>query len=402
MKAKADKPNHSFLDTPALQDLFEALGKTNVRYVGGCVRNAILNLPVSDVDLATVHRPDIVISLLKKRKIRCVPTGIEHGTVTAVIDGVGYQITTLRQDVETDGRRAVIRYTDDWTEDAKRRDFTMNALYQDYHGQIYDPLGIGLHDLERRKIRFIGKPEDRIREDYLRILRFFRFHAHYGAGPLDRAGLKASTHLASGLKKISRERVTEEFLKIVIAPRADYVLNTMVQSGIMTTIFSKNFSAVTLKTINKLENLYNKNGILAKLFLTISSSIYQQEKANLPLILTKKMKQDLQVLHRLVRTTKRFDKNVLQELLYQYAGDIVENFIFIWSSSQDKPMVEYRRLLKLYQSTEKPLFPITGKDLKSLGFTQGPDLGAILKKLEIAWIKSGFEISRDDLLKKLS
>jgi poly(A) polymerase len=402
MKAKVDKSNHSFLDTTALQKVFEALGKTNVRCVGGCVRNAILNIPVSDVDLATTHHPDIVIALLQKRKILCVPTGIEHGTVTAVIDGIGYQITSLRQDVETDGRRAVIRYTDDWVEDAKRRDFTINALYLDFRGQIYDPLGTGLRDLERRKISFIGKPEDRIREDYLRILRFFRFHAHYGVGPLDGAGLKASTDLASGLKKISRERVTEEFLKIVIAPRADYVLNAMVQSGIMTTLFSKNFSAVTLKTINRLENLCDKNGILAKLFLTISSTIYQQEKANLSLILTKKMKRDLQVLHSLVRTTKRFDRHMLQKLLYQYPHTIVENFIFIWSSLQNKPMVECRRLFKLYQSTEKPLFPITGKDLKSLGFTESPDLGATLKKLETAWIKSGFEISRADLLKKLS
>ena len=165
-----------------VQRLFTLLGNKNLRFVGGCVRNALLGLPITDIDLATTLQPEEVMQRLNAAHIQCIPTGIDYGTVTAVLNGVGYQITTLRRDVATDGRRAVVAYTTDWAEDAARRDLTVNALYADWNGIIYDPLGEGLKDIEKRRIRFVGDPEVRIQEDYLRILRFLRFYSFYGIG----------------------------------------------------------------------------------------------------------------------------------------------------------------------------------------------------------------------------
>jgi poly(A) polymerase len=185
------------------------------RYVGGAVRDELLGLPVSDIDLATRIPPDEVISRLEKAKIKAVPTGIDHGTVTAVSDGHTFEITTLRRDVSTDGRRATVAFTDDWKEDAARRDFTINALSADpLTGEIFDYFG-GLPDLEQRHIRFIGDPLQRIAEDHLRILRFFRFHARFDAGEPDAAALEACTARANDLMALSRERIADELLKLL-------------------------------------------------------------------------------------------------------------------------------------------------------------------------------------------
>ena len=185
------------------------------RYVGGAVRDELLRLPVSDIDLATRIPPDEVIRRLEEAKIKAVPTGIEHGTVTAVSDGHPFEITTLRRDVSTDGRRATVAFTDDWEEDAARRDFTINALSADpLTGELFDYFG-GLADLERRHIRFIGDPLQRIAEDHLRILRFFRFHARFDAGEPDVAALEACTARANDLMALSRERIADELLKLL-------------------------------------------------------------------------------------------------------------------------------------------------------------------------------------------
>ena len=180
-------------------------------FVGGCVRNALLGAPVSDLDISTDARPEEVIALAAAAGLKPVPTGIDHGTVTVVVDRHPFEVTTFRRDVETDGRRAVVAFADTMEEDASRRDFTMNALYAAPDGTVVDPLG-GLPDLEARRVRFIGDPHDRIREDYLRILRFFRFHAWYGSDGLDRDGYAACAELSDGLENLSKERVGQEFL----------------------------------------------------------------------------------------------------------------------------------------------------------------------------------------------
>jgi poly(A) polymerase len=219
--------------TQALCAAFEAAGHRAL-FVGGCVRNALMGVPVADVDIATDARPETVTRLAEAAGLRVVPTGIEHGTVTVIAGGVPHEVTTFRRDVETDGRRAVVAFADDVTEDAARRDFTMNALYADARGNVIDPLG-GMPDLVARRLRFVGDAHQRIREDYLRILRFFRFHAHYGDPNqgMDAEALAASAELAEGLDGLSRERIGAEMRKLLAAPDPAPAVAAMAQAGVL-------------------------------------------------------------------------------------------------------------------------------------------------------------------------
>ena len=225
-----------WLAQPGTQTLCGALEAAGYRalFVGGCVRNALLGVPVADVDIATDARPEAVTRLAEAAGLRVVPTGIEHGTVTVIAGGVPHEVTTFRRDVETDGRRAVVAFADDVTEDAARRDFTMNALYADLWGNVIDPLG-GLPDLLARRLRFVGDAHQRIREDYLRILRFFRFHAHYGDPDqgMDAEALAASAELAEGVDGLSRERIGSEIRKLLAAPDPAPAVAAMAQAGVL-------------------------------------------------------------------------------------------------------------------------------------------------------------------------
>jgi poly(A) polymerase len=225
-----------WLAQPGTQTLCGALEAAGYRalFVGGCVRNALLGVSVADVDIATDARPETVTRLAEAAGLRVVPTGIEHGTVTVIAGGVPHEVTTFRRDVETDGRRAVVAFADDVTEDAARRDFTMNALYADARGNVIDPLG-GLPDLVARRLRFVGDAHQRIREDYLRILRFFRFHAHYGdpGQGMDAEALAASAELAEGVDGLSRERIGSEIRKLLAAPDPAPAVAAMAQAGVL-------------------------------------------------------------------------------------------------------------------------------------------------------------------------
>jgi poly(A) polymerase len=215
--------------------LLDALGADEglTRYVGGAVRDDLLDLPVSDVDLATRLEPDEVVRRLEAARIKAVPTGIDHGTVTAVSDGHPYEVTTLRRDVVTDGRRATVAFTSDWQEDAARRDFTMNALSADpRNGEVFDYFG-GLDDLAARHVRFIGDPLRRIAEDHLRILRYFRFHARFGSGEPDKAALDACTERANDLMALSRERIADELLKLLALANPSATVRIMLERGIL-------------------------------------------------------------------------------------------------------------------------------------------------------------------------
>ncbi|CAM8657106.1 PcnB tRNA nucleotidyltransferase/poly(A) polymerase [Paracoccaceae bacterium] len=228
-----------WLAQPGTQALCGALEAAGYRalFVGGCVRNALLGVSVADVDIATDARPETVTRLAEAAGLRVVPTGIEHGTVTVIAGGVPHEVTTFRRDVETDGRRAVVAFADDVTEDAARRDFTMNALYADLRGNVIDPLG-GLPDLVARRLRFVGDAHQRIREDYLRILRFFRFHAHYGdpGQGMDAEALAASAELAEGVDGLSRERIGSEIRKLLAAPAPAPAVAAMAQAGVLTRV----------------------------------------------------------------------------------------------------------------------------------------------------------------------
>src|SRR5262249_331048 len=202
------------------------------RAVGGAVRNALLGEKVKEIDLATTARPEQVIALAKKAGLKPVPTGIEHGTVTVIADGVPFEVTTLRSDVETFGRHATVAFTKDWKEDARRRDFTLNALYAGIEGRVCDPVE-GYADLLEGRVRFIGDAEARIKEDYLRILRFFRFNAYYGKGPFDEAGLMAAVKLHAGIERLSAERVSAEMRSLLVAPQAMRAVVALFDYGLL-------------------------------------------------------------------------------------------------------------------------------------------------------------------------
>lgn len=232
----------AFLKNPNLQFVMGVLGMYNgeAYIVGGCVRDAAIGMPVNDIDIATDHTPDEVRSLFKDHKnVRMVPTGIEHGTWTLVVGEDSFEVTTYRRDVETDGRRATVAFADTMEEDAARRDFTMNALYMDAQGNVSDPTGRGISDLMVRAVRFVGDADERCREDYLRILRLFRFHAHYGVGPMDAAAFASARNNAAGLKKISGERIWSELKKTLSAHNPTDALNYMTASGVLTAILPK-------------------------------------------------------------------------------------------------------------------------------------------------------------------
>ena len=227
------KVEGTWRSAPATQAVMRALGD-GAYFVGGCVRNALLGAPVADIDIATALLPETVSDKAKNAGLKVIPTGIDHGTVTIVSGGIAHEVTTFRRDVSTDGRHATVAFSDDVEQDARRRDFTMNALYARADGALVDPLG-GLPDLVARRVRFIGLPADRIREDYLRILRFFRFTAHYGDPKhgIDAEGLAACAALAEGLGAISKERITHELMRLLEAPDPSLALGAMAQSGVL-------------------------------------------------------------------------------------------------------------------------------------------------------------------------
>src|SRR5216684_8183850 len=222
----------AWMDEPPVQALLAALARGGIaaRFVGGCVRNTVLERPVDDIDIAVDKPPETVMRALEAADLRVVPTGLKHGTVTAIVKGRPFELTTLRRDVLTDGRRAVVAFTDDWRADAGRRDFTFNALYADPDGTIWDPFD-GRGDLLAGRVRFIGDPDQRIAEDHLRILRFFRFYAWFGKPPLDSAGFDACRRNAGSLSSLSAERVAKELLRLLAAPAPADALEAMAEAG---------------------------------------------------------------------------------------------------------------------------------------------------------------------------
>ncbi len=245
-------PPATWRDHAGLRRVIDALGAGNARIVGGAVRDTLLGIDTADVDLATTHQPEHVVDLLEAAKIKAVPTGIKHGTITAVAGDAVYEVTTLRRDLDTDGRHATVAFTDDWREDAARRDFTINALYADpASGELFDYFG-GIDDLEARRVRFIGDPLTRIAEDHLRILRFFRFLARFGDAP-DPEGLKACTDRANDLMALSRERIANELLRLLVAPRAPEVVALMLERGIFAPVLPEIGDALRLATLARQE-----------------------------------------------------------------------------------------------------------------------------------------------------
>ncbi len=390
------------MTSPDVRKLFKLLGKTHVRFVGGCVRDMLMGVPVGDIDLATTHSPDDVMRILGAGGVKTVPTGIDHGTVTAVLKGVGYEITTLRRDVDTDGRRAVVAYTKDWAEDAARRDFTINALYADLDGQIYDPLGTGLTDIKRFKVVFVGDAEMRIQEDYLRILRFFRFQCLYGKGAPDKKALVACAKFAPKISTLSRERVTQEFTKIIMADNPQKILSVMQTHKILPEILGKTFHPDRIGSTVKIQKkaLGADKDVLycARLPSVLGFQFKESGKIFNHLILKKK---DISILVDACKTkfdTKRLDTYSFAKNLYHFSWGAVAVAVMVAAVKAELTPLQFQKIWAKFLKTERPVFPVTGKDLLAKGFVQGEAMGAELKRLETLWIKSKFVFTKSDLL----
>jgi poly(A) polymerase len=380
----------TWLKEPRLQEVMAAIAAAGgeARVAGGAVRNALMGEKVTEVDLACTLPPDAMIAAFKAKGMAVHLTGIDHGTVTVVQHGAVFEITTLRHDVETDGRRAVVQYTDDWAGDAHRRDFAMNALYADAAGKIYD-FTEGYSDILRRRVRFVGSPAARIKEDYLRILRFFRFHARYGKGAPDASGLKACTQLKSGLKNLSAERLRQEMIKLLGAPGAIPTLKVMAKTGILKQIL---LHTDDWRLIGRLP----PDAIL-RLFALAKHPLGLKDRFRL----SNAEAARIEALHVAPELSPQLTAKEQRRLLYEFGAQAWSDAAhFSFAKSRAKADGAWRRLIALPMKWIPPEFPVKGRDLLEAGFASGPELGAMLQQLEDWWIASDFKPGKDELLQR--
>lgn len=390
----------------AIKALFQAMPDGALRFVGGCVRNALWNELVSDIDLACKLEPKAVIEALDAAGIRNIPTGIDHGTVTAVIDGTPYEITSLRRDVETDGRRATVAYTSDWAEDAQRRDLTINALYADLNGTVYDPTGLGLEEIKIRKFRFVGDAGERVQEDYLRILRFFRFLAQYGGQEkVDAASLKACREHQAGLKKLSAERVWMELKKLLSAQNPVRACHIMLTNGVLETILPEANNVDGLEAMVRLEE---REGIKADPLMRLMA-MSAREPLQMAL-LAKRLKMSKVETNRLrgwaddgAQLATDMPERDRLAAIYRSGKQVILDRARLRAAGESDPIQSSRWMVlaDLAMGWQAPTFPVTGKDLAKAGVPKGPGMGKALKALEALWVRSGFSTEKPQLLAAL-
>jgi poly(A) polymerase len=377
-----------------LPRLFAALNRDGdeARAVGGAVRNALLGEPVHEIDVATTADPQTVIARVKAAGFKAVPTGIEHGTVTVVIDSRPFEVTSLREDVETFGRHATVRFGRDWKKDAERRDFTMNALSAGADGIVHDHVG-GIADITSRKVRFIGDAATRIAEDYLRILRFFRFHAWYGRGFLDPAGMHACIEGRAGLDQLSRERVRMELMKLLIAPHATPVLAVMSECGILPRVLG---GVPLLASFENMAKVEAASGLPADPVQRIAAlAVWLSEDGER---LFERLRLSNAEHDRLVSMGEAWwqivpsDQKAARALLYRLGSQrFVDRVLIAWARSREGAANEtWKALAALPEHWIVPVFPLKSADFIARGVAKGPALGAAMRAAEEAWIAADF------------
>ena len=367
-------PPQPWLDAAPLRRVVAALGHGNVRVVGGAVRDALLGVAVQDVDLATVLPPDEVVRRIEAAGIKAVPTGIAHGTITAVADGQPFEVTTLRRDVATDGRHAMVAFSGDWREDAARRDFTINALYADPETREISDFFGGLADLDERRVRFIGDPLTRIAEDHLRILRFFRFHARFGRGKPDTAGRDACRARANDLMALSRERIRDEVSKLLAAIDPVPVVRIMLGDGILLPVLPE------LGTPERLQRL-----VAAEAWQGADGSWLRRLAALLP--------QDPAVFDAVALRLRlsNAERNRLVAMAVPPGGDVgVEAYWDGPQAARDRRLLVGAPADPVLVGWVRPKLPLSGRDLIARGLKPGPEVSRRLGDVERAWVAAGF------------
>lgn len=387
------------------QNVMAALnaGDATARFVGGCVRNALLRMDVHDVDIATSDDPAAATAKLEAAGFKVVPVGIDHGTVMAVGANRSFEVTTLRVDVATDGRHADVAFTGDWQADAERRDFTMNALYADADGTVHDPLG-GYDDLKAGRVRFIGDAAARIEEDYLRILRFFRFHAGYGKGDLDAEGLAACAAGRAGLARLSAERVRAELMKLLGADGAMPVLRAMAAAGILSDVLPEAARLDRFERVLDIETtqLFSSDPVLRLGALLADADAAHSVAARLKL--SKSDAARIVAMH--TDTTKivcYLSMREVRRALYSMGLELFKDRVMLGWADDGKTTnaFQWRALLAMADSWDRPELPLTGSMIKAAGVPEGPDVGRVRAEVEEWWIDSDFTEDEFSIIERL-
>ena len=384
------------------QVIFECLNEgeidNKVRFVGGCVRKALCNKEIDDIDLATSLEPEKVKEKLNKRNIKVIDTGISHGTLTAYISNLKFEITSLREDVDTDGRHARVSFTNNWEKDASRRDLTINAIYADIDGKIFDPYN-GISDLDKGIIKFIGSPEERIKEDYLRILRYFRFFIQYSKIECDPTVINLIKQNINGINKISKERIFDEVKKILLLKNIDKLFLNANLKKIILNIFPQFKYYKRLKNIKKLNknirSMYDADLMLATLILDESKEYeyfcYKYKTSNNTKNRLKYISENIVSL----KENKFNFENNIKKLIYMNSKKQIKDLVLFSIHENSKlDLIKIVKLLSYIDSCKIPKFPISGEDLINYGYTAGKDLGKKLKSLEEMWIENNFIIDK--------
>ena len=409
MPLQPDLTRAPWLHAPALQQVLAVLDADGgqARVAGGAVRNGLLGEPVADIDIATTHTPDRATALCQAAGLGVHPTGLDHGTVT-VVAGEGaarhpFEVTTLRVDTETYGRRAKVAFTDDWAADASRRDFTINAIYCDRHGVIFDPLG-GLADLKRRRVRFVGDARQRIAEDFLRILRFFRFHACYGHGRPDAEGLSACVALKSGLKQLSAERIRAELLKLLVTDGAVKTVQIMEEAGLLAVLWPQPGDFARLARMARLDGRFGLHRDpllrLAGLWLIRpgdAARLFDRFRLSLDDVRRLKAMTSPSPLSPALRERER------RVLVYQTGAVAFRDAVRLcWAGGRGGHRdADWHELLRFADGWEVPRLPVRGEDLVGRGIKPGPEVGRLLTALEDWWVANDFVPGREALLARL-
>lgn len=379
-------------------EVYQALERAGgaPRFVGGCVRDGLLGRRIRDIDIATPLEPAAVMQAAEAAGLKHVPTGIDHGTVTVVADHTGIEVTTLRRDVETFGRHATVAFTDDWRADAARRDLTMNALSADANGKLYDYFD-GIADLKAGRVRFVGAPEDRMREDYLRILRFFRFHADYASGGFDQPALTAARALKGELKSLSGERLRQETLKLLVARRGVETWRAMLAEGIVDAFLPQ---ATTIDRMAKVAALESRLKVpqdaarrLAALTVTgagpaVAETLRLSNAERARVIAISAARPDFAV----------SDPVLVRRQVYDLGNALALDLLLVdW----DQPDIDWLNAFEIVRDWLRPQVPVRGRDISALGVPAGPEIGRLLKDVEEWWIAGDFAADRDHGLAEL-
>jgi poly(A) polymerase len=390
-------------ETRALMEALEAARPGGSRFVGGCVRNTLMGRPVDDIDIATQLTPDQITAVCTKAGFAAHPTGIEHGTVTVVVRHKPFEVTTLRRDVSTDGRRATVAFTQSWEEDAQRCDFRMNALYADASGAIHDPTGGGLDDARAGRVIFIGDAHQRLREDYLRILRFFRFNAWYAKGPLDPHGISACADLAAGLDALSVERIWKEAKKLLGAPDPRAAWEGMTAIEVRARALPEMSNERRLDALCALE---------ADLLLPVdamtrvAAALRDQESAR---ALARRLKLSNEERDRLVSALGEDAKIVsymslreMRRAIYKLGAEAFRDRVMLaWAGAGGEKAQAWRALLAHGQMWTPPKLLLTGDEVMAAGVPAGPKVGKVLREVEAWWVDADFPDDKLSIIERL-